>query len=84
MTETYALGYYKPGNPYRRARLSTVDLLVLTSLDQLVFTLKILFASLQNKLAYRIEVVADDVVDVHECVDGLHVGAADMDLDPIL
>jgi len=32
-----------PGKPYRRGRLSTVNLLVLTSLDQLIFKLKILF-----------------------------------------
>jgi hypothetical protein len=31
------------GNPYWRGGLSTVDLLVLTSLDQLLFLLKILF-----------------------------------------
>jgi hypothetical protein len=31
-------------------RISTVDLLVLTSLDQLIFILKILFSFLQNKL----------------------------------
>jgi hypothetical protein len=30
-------------NPYLRGRLSTVDLLVLTSLDQLNFILKIIF-----------------------------------------
>ncbi len=31
------------GNPYWRGRLNTVDLLVLTSLDQLIFIWKILF-----------------------------------------
>jgi hypothetical protein len=31
------------GDPYCRGRLSMVDLLVLTSLDQLIFVLKILF-----------------------------------------
>ncbi len=33
----------QPGKPYWRRRISTVDLLVLTSLDQLLFILKILF-----------------------------------------
>ena len=32
-----------PENPYWRGRLSTVDLLVLTNLKQLLFLLKILF-----------------------------------------
>ncbi len=32
-----------PGNPFFRERISTVDLLVLTSLDQLLFLLWILF-----------------------------------------
>jgi len=32
-----------PGNPYGRGRLSTVDLLVLTSLDKLLFILKYYF-----------------------------------------
>jgi hypothetical protein len=32
------------GKPYRGQRFSTVDLLVLTSLDQLLFMLEILFA----------------------------------------
>jgi hypothetical protein len=35
-------GYLKPGNTIWRGRLSTVDLLVLTSLDELLFILKIL------------------------------------------
>jgi hypothetical protein len=34
------------GNPYWRGRLNTVDLLVLTSLDQLLLKLKILFTLL--------------------------------------
>jgi hypothetical protein len=34
---------FKPGNPYGGGRLSTIDLLVLTSLDLHVFELKILF-----------------------------------------
>jgi hypothetical protein len=38
-----------PGKSYCRIRLSTVDLLVLTSLDQLLFKLKICFALLVNK-----------------------------------
>ncbi len=32
-----------PGKPYWRGRISTIDLLVLTSLDQLLLILKILF-----------------------------------------
>jgi hypothetical protein len=39
-----------PRKSYWRGRLSTVDLLVLTSLDKLLFILKPLFANLQNKL----------------------------------
>ncbi len=39
-----------PGNPNRRGRLSTVDLLVLTTLDQLIFTLKFHLPLLQNRL----------------------------------
>jgi hypothetical protein len=35
----------EPGKSYRRGRLSTVDLLVLTSLDRLLFILKILLNS---------------------------------------
>ncbi len=31
------------GKPYLRGRLSTLDLLVLTGLDQLIFVLKILY-----------------------------------------
>ncbi len=38
------------GKSYWRGRLTTVDLLVLTTLDQLIFILKILFMFLQNKL----------------------------------
>jgi hypothetical protein len=38
------------GKSYWRGRLSTVDLLVLNSLDQFLFTLKILLTFLQNKL----------------------------------
>jgi hypothetical protein len=37
----------KLGNPYSRGRLSAVDL-ELTSLDQLIFILKILFTFLQK------------------------------------
>jgi hypothetical protein len=36
-------GLVTAGKPYRRGRLDTVDLLVLTSLDQVIFILKILF-----------------------------------------
>jgi hypothetical protein len=38
--------YLKPGNPYgvERLRISTVDLLVLTYSDQLLFILKMLLA----------------------------------------
>ncbi len=43
----------QPGKPYLRGRLSTVDLLVLTCLDQLLFILKILF----NKTSYLYEEV---------------------------
>jgi hypothetical protein len=39
-----------PRKSYWRGRLSTIDLLMLTSLDQLLFMLKILFTFLQNKL----------------------------------
>ncbi len=35
---------FTPGKSTKRERLSTVDLLVLTSLDQLLFILKILFS----------------------------------------
>ncbi len=40
----------RPGNPYWRERFSTVDLLVQTSLDQLLLRLKTLFTFLLNKL----------------------------------
>ncbi len=40
---------HHPGKSYKRGRLSTVDLLVLTSLDQLLSILKILFTVLKNK-----------------------------------
>jgi ABC-type nickel/cobalt efflux system permease component RcnA len=36
---------FQTGNPYLRGRTSTIDLLVPTSLEQLLFALKILFAS---------------------------------------
>jgi hypothetical protein len=39
------------GNLAKRGRLSTVDLLALTSLDHMLFILKILFTFLRNKLA---------------------------------
>ncbi len=38
------------GSPYCRRRLITVDLLVLTSLDQLLLMFKTLFTFIQNKL----------------------------------
>ncbi len=39
---------FTQGKPYWRGRISTVDLHVLSSLDQLLFILKILFTFLQN------------------------------------
>jgi len=39
-----------PGNPYGTGRISTVDLLVLTSLGKLHLILQTLFTFLQNKL----------------------------------
>ncbi len=42
-------GKEKPGKSYWRGRLRTVDLLVLTSLDQLLFILKILFTFLTKQ-----------------------------------
>ncbi len=39
----------QPGNPYSEVKLSTVDLLVLSSLDQLLFQLKILFIFVKNQ-----------------------------------
>ncbi len=39
------------GKPYWRGRIRTVDLLVLTSLDQLLFKLKLNFLFLQNNLS---------------------------------
>ncbi len=42
-----------PRNPNRRERLSTVDLLVLTSSDQLIFTLKISFAFVTKQATLR-------------------------------
>ncbi len=38
------------GKPYQRGRLSTINLLVLTGLDQLLFILKIVSTFLQKKL----------------------------------
>jgi hypothetical protein len=40
---------HKHGNLTKRGRLSTVDLLVLNSLDQLLFILKILFTVIFNE-----------------------------------
>ncbi len=42
----------QPGKSIWRGRLSTVDLLVLTSLNHLIFKLKILFTFQQNKLPW--------------------------------
>jgi hypothetical protein len=39
-----------PRNPYQSGKLSTVDLLVLTSLDELLLIMKKLSTFLQNKL----------------------------------
>ncbi len=39
----------RPGKPYWRGRLSTVDLLVLTGLDQLLLIVKILFTFFTNQ-----------------------------------
>ncbi len=36
---------FQTGNPYLRGRISTIDLLVPTSLEQLLFVIKILFTS---------------------------------------
>jgi hypothetical protein len=51
---------HRSGNSYRRGRISTVDLLVLTSLDKLLFTQKILLfffykTSYSNKEVNRTE-----------------------------
>ncbi len=45
----YNLATITPGKSYRRGKLSTVNLLVLTSLDQFLFKLKILIASLTKQ-----------------------------------
>ncbi len=37
-----------PGNPYLKGRISTVDLLILTSSYQLLLILKLYFSFLQN------------------------------------
>jgi len=52
--------YLEPGKPYWRGNLSTVDLLVLTSLDKLPFTKKILitFVRKQAKLMRRSTVLS--------------------------
>ena len=42
----------KPGTPYWKGSVSTVDLLALTSSDQLLIKLQKLFTILQNKLSY--------------------------------
>jgi len=41
----------KPGKPYWRGKISTVDFLVQTSLDQLLFLLELCFPSLHNNLS---------------------------------
>ncbi len=43
-------GLLRAGKSYLTGRLSTIDLLVQTSLDQILFILKILFTLFQNKL----------------------------------
>ncbi len=44
----------EPGSPYRMGRLSTVDLLVLTSLDQLiVYCILLTFVTKQDTLMRR-------------------------------
>ncbi len=48
---TLTEGKDQTGNPYWSGRLSTVDLLVLTSLDQLILLLKILFIFFFTKQA---------------------------------
>jgi len=40
----------QPGNPYRRGRLSTVDLLVIANLNRLLLILNTSFTFSQNKL----------------------------------
>jgi len=45
----YLTKWELPGNPYRRGTLSTVDLLVLTILDQLFFIKTILFTIVKKQ-----------------------------------
>jgi hypothetical protein len=47
-----------PGKSYRGGRLNTVDLLVLTSLDQLGFILKILFSFFTKQATWRSTVLS--------------------------
>jgi hypothetical protein len=52
--------YLKPGKPYWREKLSTNDLQVLTSLDQLLFVMKLYLGQLQLtfvtlRLVYAVE-----------------------------
>jgi hypothetical protein len=42
----------QPGKSYRKGRLSTFDLLVLTSLDQLLFISKILFTLISKQATF--------------------------------
>jgi hypothetical protein len=49
-------GWFKAGNPYWRGRLGTVHLIVLTSLDNLIYILKILF-TFAKKTSYLNEEV---------------------------
>ncbi len=44
--------YTTAGNPYWRGKISTIDLLVLTSSNQLLLILKLYFSHLQNNLSY--------------------------------
>ncbi len=56
---------FKTGNPYRRGRLGTVDLLVLTSLDELIYEWKYYFPLLQNKLSsVKIQLLTPDAYSI--------------------
>jgi hypothetical protein len=49
-TKLERLASDKPGNPYCTVQISTVDLLSLTSSDQLLFLMKVYFSLSQNYL----------------------------------
>jgi hypothetical protein len=59
-TTFFILSWGITGNPCSRERLSTTDILVLTSLDQLIFKLKILFTIIakQGTLMWRLIVLS--------------------------